>query len=82
MDPREARKKELAAKKQKTLEDRAKAEAAKTTPKTTTKKASEMITDREARKKALQEKKKQALAERKARLEAQKKKRDSIRNNN
>ena len=82
VDPREARKKELAAKKQKTLEDRAKAEAAKTTPKTTTKKASEMITDREARKKALQEKKKQALAERKARLEAQKKKRDSIRNNN
>jgi len=97
VDPREARKKELAAKrqkalderakakevkKQKTLEDRAKAIANKTTPKTTSTKASEVINDREARKKALQEKKEKALAERKARLEAQKKKRDSIRNNN
>lgn len=82
VDPREARKKELAAKKQKALEERAQAKAKKTTPKTTAKKASEVITDREARKKALQEKKKQALAERKARLEAQKRKRDSIRNNN
>ena len=96
VDPREARKKELAAKrqkalderakakevkKQKTLEDRAKAIANKTTPKTTSTKASEVINDREARKKALQEKKEKALAERKARLEAQKKKRDSIRNN-
>jgi len=97
VDPREARKKELAAKrqkalderakakevkKQKTLEDRAKAIANKTTPKTTSTKASEVINDREARKKALQEKKEKALAERKTRLEAQKKKRDSIRNNN
>jgi len=36
---------------------------------------------REARKKALEEKKKRILAERKARLEAQKRKRDSIKNN-
>ena len=76
MDPREARKKELAAKRQKALEDRAKAIANKTTTK-----ASEVINDREARKKALLEKKKRALAERKARLEAQKKRRDSIKNN-
>ena len=81
VDPREARKKELAAKKQKALEKRANAKTEKTTPKTTAAKASEVLNDREARKKALQEKKKQALAERKARLEAQKKKRDSIRNN-
>ena len=77
VDPREARKKELAAKRQKALEDRAKAIANKTT----TTKASEVINDREARKKALLEKKKRALAERKARLEAQKKRRDSIKNN-
>ena len=77
VDPREARKKELAAKKQKALEDRAKTKA-----KTTASKASEVINKREARKKALEEKKQKALAERKARLEAQKKKRDSIRNNN
>jgi Skp family chaperone for outer membrane proteins len=81
VDPREARKKELAAKKQKALDKRANAKAEKTTPKTTAEKASEVLNDREVRKKALQEKKKQALAERKARLEAQKKKRDSIRNN-
>ena len=81
VDPREVRKKELAAKKQKALEDRTKAKAQKTTTKTTTTKGSEVINDREARKKALQEKKNQALLERKARLEAQKKKRDSIRNN-
>ena len=81
VDPREARKKELAAKKQKALEKRANAKTEKTTPKTTAAKASEVLNDREARKKALQEKKKQALAERKARLEAQKRKRDSIRNN-
>ena len=81
IDPREARKKELAAKKQKALEARAKAKAAKTTPKTTSEKGAEVVNDREARKKALLEKKKQALAERKARLDAQKKKRDSIRNN-
>ena len=37
--------------------------------------------DREARKKALQEKKEKALKERKERLEALKRKRDSIRNN-
>ena len=80
-DPREARKKELEAKKQKALEKRAKAKANKTTSKTTPTKGSKENTDREARKKALQEKKKQALLERKARLEAQKRKRDSIRNN-
>jgi Skp family chaperone for outer membrane proteins len=80
VDQREARKNELAAKRQKALEERAKAKADKN-PITTATKTSEANNDREARKKALQEKKKQALAERKARLEAQKRKRDSIRNN-
>jgi Skp family chaperone for outer membrane proteins len=80
IDQREARKKELAAKRQKALEERAKVKADKNPNKTATK-TSEANNDREARKKALQEKKKQALAERKARLEAQKRKRDSIRNN-
>ena len=80
-DPREARKKALEAKKQKALEKRAKAKATKTSSKTTASEGSKVDNDREARKKALQEKKKQALLERKARLEAQKKRRDSIRNN-
>ena len=80
VDPREARKKELAAKKQKALEKRAKAKETKTTPKTT-KEDSKANNDREARKKALQEKKEKALKERKERLEALKRKRDSIRNN-
>ena len=79
-DPREARKKALEAKKQKALEKRAKAKATKTSSKTTASEGSKVDNDREARKKALQEKKKQALLERKARLEAQKKRRDSIRN--
>ena len=81
VDPREARKKELAAKKQKALEKRANAKEAKTTPKTTTTEDSKVNNDREARKKALQEKKEKALKERKERLEALKRKRDSIRNN-
>ena len=81
VDPREARKKELAAKKQKALEKRAKAKETKTTPKKTTKEDSKANNDREARKKALQEKKEKALKERKERLEALKRKRDSIRNN-
>jgi Skp family chaperone for outer membrane proteins len=80
-DPREARKKELAAKKQKALEDRANAQTQRTKLKRTSGKSSETIDDREARKKALLEKKKKALAERKVRLEAQKRKRDSIKNN-
>ena len=80
-DPREARKKALEAKKQKALEKRAKAKVTKATSKTTTSEDSKVDNDRETRKKALQEKKKQALLERKARLEAQKKRRDSIRNN-
>lgn len=79
IDQREARKKELAAKRQKALEARAKTNPDKSS-KTTTK-TSETNNDREARRKALQEKKRKALAERKARLEAQKRKRDSIRNN-
>ena len=53
----------------------------KSTQDTTTLNASEKLSDRALRKKALEDKKKQALAERKARLEALKKKRDSIRNN-
>jgi len=81
VDPREARKKALAAKKQEALEKRAKAKEAKTTPKTTTTEDSKVNNDREARKKALQEKKEKALKERKERLEALKRKRDSIRNN-
>ena len=81
IDPREARKKELEAKKQKALEKRAKAKAENATPKTSTEKNSKENNDREARKKALLEKKEKALKERKARLEAQKKRRDSIRNN-
>ncbi len=80
-DPREARKKALEAKKQKALEKRAKAKATKATSKTTTTEDTKVDNDRETRKKALQEKKEQALKERKARLEAQKKRRDSIRNN-
>jgi len=40
-----------------------------------------MLSDRELRKKALEEKKKRILAERKERIEALKRKRDSIRNN-
>ena len=80
-DPREARKKALEAKKQKTLEKRSKAKATKATSKTTTTEDTKVDNDRETRKKALQEKKEQALKERKARLEAQKKRRDSIRNN-
>ena len=80
-DPREARKKALEAKKQKALEKRDKAKVTKATSKTTTSEDSKVDNDRETRKKALQEKKKQALLERKARLEAQKKRRDSIRNN-
>ena len=78
IDQREARKKELAAKRQKALEERAKTTADKNTQTT---KTSETNNDREARRKALQEKKLKAQAERKARLEAQKRKRDSIRNN-
>ena len=81
LEAREARRKEVEAKKQKALEKRAKAKATKTSSKTTASEGSKVDNDREARKKALQEKKKQALLERKARLEAQKKRRDSIRNN-
>ena len=51
VNPREARKKELAAKKQKALDKRANAKAEKTTPKTTAEKASEVLNDREVRKK-------------------------------
>ena len=81
LEAREARRKEVEAKKQKALEKRAKAIETKTTPKTTTKEDSKANNDREARKKALQEKKEKALKERKERLEALKRKRDSIRNN-
>ena len=82
LDPREARKKELDAKRKKALEDRAKKKSKKTATQTTT--ASDtpkVLSEREIRKKALEEKKKQSLEARKARLEAQKKTRDSIRNN-
>ena len=82
IDPAVARKKELEAKKKKLKEDtKAQANKEKSDQNTSTSKASEKLSDREIRKKALEEKKTRALAARKARLEAQKKTRDSIRNN-
>ena len=60
---------------------KAQANKEKSDQNTSTSKASEKLSDREIRKKALEEKKTRALAARKARLEAQKKTRDSIRNN-
>tara|TARA_B100000900_G_scaffold15057_1_gene11998 strand:+ start:7877 stop:9025 length:1149 start_codon:yes stop_codon:yes gene_type:complete len=85
---RDARKKELEAKKLKIEAEREKARLRKTTeslPKedeeTSKKEKTKPISDREARKKALEEKKKRILAERKEKLEALKRKRDSIKNN-
>ncbi len=82
LEAREARKKELEAKRQKVIDEREKARAEKTEEKTIATEAPKVLSERELRKKALEEKKKRAFEERKERLEAQKRKRDSIRNNN
>ena len=59
-----------------------KQEPKKQKKKTIATEAPKVLSERELRKKALEEKKKRAFEERKERLEAQKRKRDSIRNNN
>ena len=87
LSPRELKKKTLEDKKKKILADRkAKLEANKVKTDTTklktesdsTKTVAPKLTDREARKKALEDKKKKILADRKAKLEARQKEKDSI----
>jgi hypothetical protein len=69
-------------KKDKTIEDNITSnESLKDTGLVEKKEKRSKISDREARKKALEEKKKRILANRKAKLEALKRKRDSIKNN-
>jgi len=87
LSPSELKKKTLEDKKKKILADRkAKLEANKVKTDTTklktesdsTKTVAPKLTDREARKKALEDKKKKILADRKAKLEARQKEKDSI----